>query len=118
MITDNIKMIRRKNYMNQTAFAKKIGVTQGTVSQWENGLTRPNSDQLRSISNAFNISVDDLLHGEEIKETDPGSPRTVEAKIISVGVDKLPKDQREQVLAVVRAMFSNHPELFEKGDDE
>ena len=32
MISDVIKDIRRRNYLNQTAFANKIGVTQGTVS--------------------------------------------------------------------------------------
>ena len=64
MIADTIKQIRRKNFLNQTQFANRIGVTQGTVSQWENGLTRPNSEQLRSISNAFNISTDELLQQE------------------------------------------------------
>lgn len=62
MISDVIKDIRRRNYMNQTAFANKLGVTQGTVSQWENGLTRPNLDQLRSISSIFGVSIDSLLN--------------------------------------------------------
>ena len=62
MISDVIKDIRRRNYLNQTAFANKLGVTQGTVSQWENGLTRPNLDQLRSISSIFGVSIDSLLN--------------------------------------------------------
>ena len=41
MLSDSIKDICRKNYLNQTAFANRIGVTQSAVSQWENGLTRP-----------------------------------------------------------------------------
>lgn len=61
MIADTLKKLRKKNFLNQTQFANRIGVTQGTVSQWENGLTRPNSEQLRSISIAFNVSVDELL---------------------------------------------------------
>ena len=62
MISDVIKDIRRRNYLNQTAFANKIGVTQGTVSQWENGLTRPNLDQLRSIATIFGVSINALLN--------------------------------------------------------
>ena len=118
MISDTIKDIRRRNYLNQTAFANRIGVTQGTVSQWENGLTRPNMEQLKSISAAFNISVDDLLKGDSTKEAVPGRPITPEARIVSGGMDKLPKEQREQILAVVRAMFSQHPELFDKERDD
>ena len=64
MIADTIKDIRKKNFLNQTQFANRIGVTQGSVSQWENGLTRPNSEQLRAISLAFNISTDELLEKE------------------------------------------------------
>ena len=107
MIADNIKLIRKRNYLNQTAFANKIGVTQGTVSQWENGLTRPNSDQLKSISTTFNISIDDLLYGEEVKETAPGLPKTDEARSVSAAMDKLPKEQREMLLNMVKAMFPN-----------
>ena len=43
-------------------------------------------------------------------------PQTIEARIVSGGMDKMTKDQREQVLAVVKAMFANHPELFEEGE--
>lgn len=64
MIADTIKDIRKKNFLNQTQFANRIGVTHGSVSQWENGLTRPNSEQLKAISLAFNISIDELLEKE------------------------------------------------------
>jgi repressor LexA len=65
MISDKIKQIRRTHYLNQTEFANRIGVTQGAVSQWENGLTRPNFDQLRAISAAFNVSVNEIIEETE-----------------------------------------------------
>lgn len=65
MISETIKQIRKTHYLNQTEFANRIGVTQGAVSQWENGLTRPNLDQLRAISAAFNISVSDIVDETE-----------------------------------------------------
>ena len=73
MISETIKQIRKTHYLNQTEFANRIGVTQGAVSQWENGLTRPNLDQLRAISAAFNMSVDDIvaqLNDEPQRELD------------------------------------------------
>lgn len=114
MLSETIKEIRRKNFMNQTQFANKIGVTQGTVSQWENGLTRPNSDQLRSISDAFNISVDDLLRGENVVEPAPGTPKTPEARLLAKGVDKMPEAQRK---AIMNMMTGLYPGVFEKGNE-
>ena len=65
MISETIKQIRKTHYLNQTEFANRIGVTQGAVSQWENGLTRPNLDQLRAISAAFNMSVNEIVDNAE-----------------------------------------------------
>lgn len=74
MLSDTLKDIRRKNYLNQTQFANRIGVTQSAVSQWENGLTRPNSEQLRAISDSFGISIDDLLQDGFIPITKSSVP--------------------------------------------
>lgn len=63
MLSDTLKEIRRRHYLNQSEFAKRIGVSQSAVSQWEHDMTRPNSYQLQAISKAFNISVDDSVIG-------------------------------------------------------
>ena len=115
MLADTIKDIRRRNYMNQSQFANKIGITQGTISQWENNLTRPNSEQLRSISSAFNISIDDLLRGENTTEPAPGVPKTKEARLLAKGVDTMPEDQRKAFLNFVISM---RPDVFKKGTED
>ena len=115
MIADTIRAIRRKNFLNQTAFANKIGVTQGTVSQWENGLTRPNSEQLRAISEAFNVSVDDLLRGEDVSEPAAGAPRTPEARSLAKGIDSMPETQRKAILDMMAGLY---PGVFKKGQEE
>ena len=114
MLCDTIKEIRKKHYLNQAAFAKKIGVTQSAVSQWENDLTRPNSYQLEAISSAFNISIDELL-ADNIKETDPAAPKTPEARLLAKGIDKMPETQRK---AIMNMMTGLYPGLFEKGTYE
>lgn len=116
MFSDIIKDLRRRNYLNQTAFAKRIGVSQGTVSQWENGLTKANSEQLKAISTTFNISIDDLLYGEpETESKNEKAPKTAEARAVSFGMDTLPKEQRELILNMVTAMY---PKAFVKGTDD
>ena len=115
MLSETIKDIRRRNFLNQTQFANKIGVTQGTVSQWENGLTRPNSEQLRSISDAFKISVDDLLRGENLIEPIQGTPKTPEARILAKGVDAMPETQRKAIMNMMEGLY---PGVFKKGTEE
>ena len=85
MISDTIKQIRKSHYLNQTEFANRIGVTQGAVSQWENGLTRPNLDQLRAISAAFGVSVDNIvaqLNGEPRRDMDAINIRRASVPIL------------------------------------
>lgn len=113
MLSTIIKDIRKKNYLNQTAFADRIGVTQGAVSQWECGLTRPNTDQLKAISMEFGVSIDYLLADEDI-DNPSDTPKTEEAKILVKGIDRLPKEDREKALNVVRAMFDQYADYFEE----
>lgn len=62
-IGDNIKKLRTDKEYTQKSLAKALNVTQGAVSQWEQGLTSPDIDQLVTISRLFDVSVDFLLFG-------------------------------------------------------
>lgn len=50
---------------------------------------------------------------DAIEEELDNVPQTPEARILSRGIDKLNPEQRAQALAVVKAMFAQHPELFD-----
>ena len=114
MLADTIKEIRRKHYLNQSQFAKMIGVTQSAISQWENDLTRPNSYQLEAIAKAFNISIDELLV-DRVTDIDPDKPKTHEARSLARGIDKMPETQRKAILNMMTGLY---PGLFEKGNEE
>lgn len=62
-ISTEIKDIRRKCLLNQTEFAKVIGVSFSTVNRWENGKATPNCQALKKIKvfcekNSINFKVD------------------------------------------------------------
>lgn len=111
-----VKELRKKYNIQQKELALVIGVAQPTVSEWETGKKDPSGERLRKLAEYFNVDEIVIL-GKGSKEPS-GSPKTIEARIVSGGMDKMSKEQREQVLAVVRAMFSNHPELFTEGEEE
>lgn len=49
------------NDRTQLEFAKAIGVSQPTVSDWLNGNTSPTTQNLREIAAYTGLSIDDLL---------------------------------------------------------
>ena len=126
MLGDKIKMLRISQGLNQTAFAKKIFVTPGAVSQWETGRTIPDTERLMMIAKTFQIPLDFFSEEPNSKQYTEAEliteqlmnklsqPKTEEARILAKGIDKLPKEQREQALAVVRAMFAKYEDYFEK----
>ena len=45
-------------------------------------------------------------------------PQTSEARILAKGIDRLPQAEREQALAVVRAMFTKYADYFDKEETD
>ena len=60
----NILELRKKNGLSQEQLGEKINVTRQTISNWELGETAPNPEQLKLLSKALNISVDDLVDND------------------------------------------------------
>ena len=65
MLNEKLRVLRKKAGYSQEQMARKLHLTQGAISQWENGLTIPAADQLASLASIFGISVDDLLEIEK-----------------------------------------------------
>lgn len=66
-LNKNIEDLRKKHNLTQEFLAEKLNVTRQTISNWEQGITYPNPEQLLTLSKIFNISVDELL-GSEINK--------------------------------------------------
>lgn len=73
MLGERLRELRKMHGYSQEQMARKLHVTQGAVSQWENGLTVPAADQLLAIAELYGITVDALL-GRETKEPEKQSP--------------------------------------------
>lgn len=57
-----IKAKREMLGLTQNELAKVVGVTQGAVAQWENGISRPGVDTLCKLADVFRCKVDDILN--------------------------------------------------------
>lgn len=56
-----IVKLRRKQGLSQAQLAEKLNITQGAVSQWEMGLSKPKSEILPELAKALNCTIDELF---------------------------------------------------------
>ena len=59
--SQNLKLLRKTQKINQKKLAKIIDVSPKTVSHWETGYTEPSINQLISLANFFDITIDYLV---------------------------------------------------------
>lgn len=60
--------LRREHRMTQEALGQKLGVTNKTISRWENGNYMPDIEMLVLLSSLFGVSIHELLSGERLSE--------------------------------------------------
>ena len=75
-ISENIRFFRKEANLTQKDLARKCGLAEITVRQYESGKREPRSSQLAKIAGALNISAVDLYLGQRIEYTDLRSSDT------------------------------------------
>ena len=60
-----IANMRKEKKMTQEELARLLGVTNKTISRWENGNYMPDLSLLKPLSEALDISLNELLSGEK-----------------------------------------------------
>ena len=63
-----IKQIRKDNHLTQKDFSEKYNVSYQAVSNWENGKNIPDISLLKQIAIDFNLSIDEILNGNVVKD--------------------------------------------------
>ena len=68
--------LRREKGITQEELGSRLGVTNKTVSRWENGNYMPDVETLRLLSKEFGVSMEELLDGERAgAKSAPKEPR-------------------------------------------
>lgn len=65
---NGIRYFRSKNHMTQNELADAMGVTQTSVSQWENGRNYPDIKTARRMADYFSTSLDQILSERSLDE--------------------------------------------------
>ena len=61
-----IATLRKEKGMTQEQLGEKLGITNKTISRWENGNYMPDVEMLSLLSKEFGVSINELISGERI----------------------------------------------------
>ena len=115
-VGERIKLLMKKRGYSQLSLAKKAQISQSGLSTIINGGSSPTASTLSAIANALECPLSELM-GEEIEQP-PDHPQTEEARLLSYGVDQMPKEQREQALKIFQTVFTQYADYFKRKDDD
>jgi len=63
---EKISSLRNGEGMSQGDLAEKLNVSRQSVSKWETNASIPDLDKLIQLSDLFNLTLDELVRGEEL----------------------------------------------------
>ena len=55
-----LKELRERQGLTQSGLARRLGISRGTVSQWESGASKISSARLEQLSDIFNVDISRL----------------------------------------------------------
>ena len=62
--------LRKEKNMTQEQLAEKLGVTDRSISRWENGKTMPDLSLFKPLCEVLDITINELLAGCKISRED------------------------------------------------
>ncbi len=65
---EKIKQLRQEQNLTQEGLAEKLYVTRQAVSRWECGARFPDIHMAKKIATVFDVTLDELLSGEEVQK--------------------------------------------------
>ncbi len=103
---------RKRQGLTMKRLGEMVGASEASISQYETGRVEPDIELMSKIADVLNVSVDNLIGRSD--DIPPASqPKTTEARILSHGIDRLPKEQREQAVNVMKAVFAQYSGFFD-----
>lgn len=76
---EKLSSLRKQHGLTQTELAEKLNVSRQAISRWEVGAAVPSIENLKTLSDLYGVSVDDILNGkaeavsQNVERTDENS---------------------------------------------
>lgn len=115
--------LMNKNGDTVASLSRKSGLPYTTIDGlFKKGFAGARISTIQAIAKTYHVSADYLIR-DEIEDPSfglvdtslpPDAPKTLEARIVSFGMDNLPESERQKILALLQVMYNNNPDLFKR----
>lgn len=100
---------RKENKLTQEQLAERLGVTDKTISRWENGKTMPDISLFEPLCEELKISINELLKGERIN--DKKSNVKLSAEVL-IDYSRYIKGKNKRIILTILFVMSLSPMLL------
>ena len=94
-----LKLLRKEKNLTQEQLAEQLGVSNRTVSRWENGNNMPDISLLSEIAEFYDVSIPELIYGERKSEN-----MREGAKEVAETMSDYAKAEKETLVKSIRNM--------------
>ena len=133
-IGEKIKRLRTEKDMTQEELGNMVGVKKAAINKYETGIVvNLKREIIAKLARALDVNPVWLMDDQdgwppvpstrtliarafaEEKEASMGKPpRTVEARVLAKGLDKMPEAQRKAIMTMMEGLY---PGFFEEGNE-
>ena len=118
-----LRRIRKERHLTLDKMAEMLGTTKQALSRYERGERTPKITAAARFAEILDVPLEMLLGYEYHEDPDSAGiieleeqvPKTVEARILAKGIDKMSEAQRKAIRAMMEGLY---PGLFEEEDDD
>ena len=99
-----ISKCRKERNITQSELAEKLGVTDRSISNWENGKNMPDLSLFRPLCELLNISINELLSGEKINK-EAYQSKFEENIINTISYSNKKIEQKNKIIGLILLLF-------------
>jgi len=74
LFQNNLKFLRKQKGLRQSDLSELVDITRTTLSNYENGVSNPDSEALKKLALVFEVSIDSLINSD-LQKTFPSKPK-------------------------------------------
>lgn len=107
---EKIRELRKERNLTMKRLGEIVGVSESTISLYENGKRQPDSDMLKKFAELFNVSIDYLLENESHRTAKSG----VRIPVLGSVVAGIPIEAVQEILDYeeITPEIASHGEHF------
>ena len=98
--------LREQAGLSQQQLAERLGLSQRAYAHWERNPVALRPEQLLSLAEALNVSVDDLVGTNGTRKR--GAGPTGKMKQLFEAASRLPRSQQQKIAALLEPFIAHH----------